>query len=78
MLTDVSYESAEQVPLLNGFATAISSWLLLAGPGKSGIGGSRDQGQAPVAPTVSAIHADPYDSSLRIANFKGDEYIKRS
>jgi hypothetical protein len=75
MLTDFSYESAEQVPILNGFATAISSWLLLAGPGKSGIGGSRDQGQAPIAPPLRIVIDD---RSLPIANFKGEEYMKIS
>jgi hypothetical protein len=35
------YRAAQHKELLNGFSTALSSWLLLAGPGKSHIGGAR-------------------------------------
>jgi hypothetical protein len=45
MLTVLRYKAAARDELINGFATALSAWLLLAGPDKKHIGGTRGGGR---------------------------------
>jgi hypothetical protein len=62
------YKPYDHKPAINGFATAVSAWLLLAGPDKSWIGGTRkSQGWKTIKLSTSKAQGAPARDCDKVA-----------